>query len=202
MRDEPANELPGGAGEITSLLAAARGGDRAAGEALFGAVYADLKRLARRQRAGQASDATLSTTVLVHETHLRLVRPGALEQHDRAHFFAVAARAMRQIVIDTARRRNAEKRGGGVLAFELDEGRVASGRIDSPEELLALDIALGRLEQLDERLARVVELRFFAGLTLEEIGATLELTERTIKRDWRKARAFLFRELTEPGGAG
>jgi RNA polymerase sigma factor (TIGR02999 family) len=185
-------------GDITELLAAARRGDAAAAEALFGVVYADLKRIAHRQLAGQPRDATLSTTALVHEVYLRLARPESLELNDRTHFFAVAARAMRQILVDHARRKSAEKRGGGVLALELDEGRVGS----SPEkaaELVALDEALDRLEQLDERLARVVEWRFFGGLTLEEIGAALELTERTMKRDWRKARAFLYRELQKQG---
>jgi RNA polymerase sigma factor (TIGR02999 family) len=187
-------------GEITALLAAARGGDPAAGDELFRAVYHHLKRLARRQLAGQRDGATLSTTALVHEAYLRLARPGALAQHDRVHFFAVAARAMRQIVIDAARRRTAEKRGGGALAVELDEGRVAG--VERPEELVALDAALDKLERLDERLARVVEWRFFGGLSLEEIGAALERTERTIKRDWRKARAFLYRELEAQGFAG
>jgi RNA polymerase sigma factor (TIGR02999 family) len=201
MAGEDEAEPAAAGGEITALLAAARAGDEAAGAELFRAVYQDLKRLARRQLAGQRDGATLSTTALVHEAYLRLARPGALGQHDRVHFFAVAARAMRQIVIDAARRRTAEKRGGGALAVELDEGRVA-GAGDRPEELVALDAALARLEQLDERLARVVEWRYFGGLTLEEIAAALERTDRTIKRDWRKARAFLYRELAAQGFAG
>ena len=187
--------------EITALLAAVQGGDRAAGDALFRAVYSDLKRIAHRQLQGQPSHATLSTTALVHEAYLRLARPGALSQSDRVHFFAVAARAMRQIVVDAARRRSAEKRGGGQLAVELDEGRIA-GSTERPEELVALDAALAKLERLDERLAKVVEWRFFGGLTLEEIGALLDLTERTMKRDFRKARAFLFREMQAQGFAG
>jgi RNA polymerase sigma factor (TIGR02999 family) len=190
--------IPAAGGEITALLAAARDGDASAGEALFEAVYRDLKRLARRQLAGQPKGSTLSTTGLVHEAYLRLARPGALGQSDRNHFFAVASRAMRQIVVDAARRRGAEKRGGGVLAVELDEGRVA-GASGRPDELVALDVALAKLEQLDERLAQVVEWRFFGGLTLEEIGAALDRGERTMKRDWRKARAFLYRELVDQG---
>jgi RNA polymerase sigma factor (TIGR02999 family) len=192
---------PEGEAEITALLDAARNGDTAAGEQLFRAVYRDLKRIAHRQLAGQPPNATLSTTALVHEAYLRLARPGALDQNDRVHFFAVAARAMRQIVIDAARRRSTEKRGGGALAVELDEGRVA-GAGDRPDELLALDVALEKLERLDERLARVVEWRFFGGLTLAEIGDALDLTERTVKRDFRKARAFLFRELAQQGFTG
>jgi RNA polymerase sigma factor (TIGR02999 family) len=180
------------AGDVTALLAAVRAGDAAAGRALFEIVYSDLKRVARRQLGG--GGATLSTTALVHEAFLRLARPGALAQNDRAHFFAVASRAMRQILVDHARRKSADKRGGGALALELDEGRVAAadGRAD---EMVALDAALERLEALDERLARVVELRFFGGLTLEEVAGALAVTERTVNRDWRKARAFLYREI-------
>jgi RNA polymerase sigma factor (TIGR02999 family) len=203
---EPGPEAAAGertAAEITRWIAAARGGDAGAGEALFSAVYADLKRIAHRQLAGQRRDATLSTTALVHEAYLRLVRPESLDLNDRNHFFAVAARAMRQILVDHARRKAADKRGGGVLAVELDEGRVAASPAGAERaaELVALDAALERLERLDERLARVVEWRFFGGLTLEEIGAALGLTERTMKRDWRKARAFLFRELHGPEAA-
>jgi RNA polymerase sigma factor (TIGR02999 family) len=204
--DRPAAGEPG---DVTQLLAAARVGDAAAAERLFAAVYADLKRIARRQRAGQPPGATLSTTALVHEAYLRLARPGNLDLNDRTHFFAVAARAMRQIVVDNARRRSADKRGGGELAVELDEGRIAAeegfAAVPGREaELLALDGALDKLEQVDDRLARVVELRFFAGLTFEEIASGMGLSDRTLKRDWRRAKAFLYRELggtTEGTGA-
>ncbi|MGE0639736.1 MAG: ECF-type sigma factor [Thermoanaerobaculia bacterium] len=187
MRDEDR-------GAITGLLEAARAGRSGAADALFEAVYADLKRVASRLLAGQREHATLSTTVLVHEAYLRLVRPGNLAQQDRVHFFAVAARAMRQIVVDHARRRNAEKRGGGELAIELDEGRMGFA-MQRPEEVLALDAALEKLGALDERLSRVIEWRFFAGMTFEEIAVAMDLSDRTLKRDWRKARAFLYREL-------
>lgn len=190
---------PGGA--VTALLRSARAGDPAAAEELFALVYADLKRVARRQLVGQRPGETISATVLVHEAFLRLAKPGALEQNDRQHFFAVASRAMRQILVDHARRKSAEKRGGGRLAVELDEGRLVADDART-EELLAVDAALERLAALDPRLAQVVEWRFFGGLTLEEIGAALGLTERTIKRDWRKARAFLFRELQQVGVRG
>lgn len=180
--------------EITQWIRAARLGDAAAGERLFQAVYADLKRIARHHLAGQPPNATLSTTALVNETYLRLARPESLELNDRTHFFSVASRAMRQILVDHARRRNAEKRGGGQLAVELDEAR--HGASDQTVELLALERALERLESFDARLARVVEWRFFGGLSLEQIAATLGLTDRTVKRDWRKARAFLFDQLS------
>ena len=181
---------------LTALLAAAREGRAGAAERLFQAVYGDLKRIARRQLASPAG-ATLSPTVLVHEAYLRLARPGNLDQVDRTHFFAVAARAMRQIVVSHARRRTAEKRGAGAFAVELDEERIGAGgakELDA-EGLLALDRALVGLERIEPRLAQVVEWRFFAGLSLDEIAACTGVTDRTVKRDWRKARAFLYREL-------
>ena len=183
-------------GAITALLSAAREGDATAQEQLFRLVYHDLRRIARRQ-IGAGPRATLSTTGLVHEAYLRLARPGAIEQRDRAHFFAVAARAMRQIVIDEARRRQRLKRGGGQRPLELDPDQL---RVDEKaSELIALDQALVRLEALSPRLAQVVEWRFFGGRTLEEVGEALGLTDRTAKRDWAKARAFLFRELQREG---
>ena len=186
-------------GDVTELLVAAREGDAAAADRLFQAVYGDLKRIARRQLGG-SGPSTLTPTALVHEAYLRLARPGNLDQNDRTHFFAVAARAMRQIVVDHARTKSAGKRGGGALAVELAEDHVTPPmREIEMEDLLALDAALSNLERIDGRLAQVVEWRFFGGLSLEEIAPALGLTERTIKRDWRKARAFLYRELT--GGA-
>ncbi len=192
--DPPGPEVSPGA--ITLLLSAAREGDASAQEQLFRLVYHDLRRIARRQ-IGAAARATLSTTGLVHEAYLRLARPGALEQRDREHFFAVAARAMRQIVIGEARRRQRLKRGGGQPLVDLDPDQV---RVDEKAgELVALDQALARLEALSPRLAQVVEWRFFGGRTLEEVGQALGLTDRTAKRDWAKARAFLFRELQREG---
>jgi RNA polymerase sigma factor (TIGR02999 family) len=186
-----------GRGEVTELLRAARDGDESASAALFRLVYADLKRVARRQLRG-AGPATLTTTALVHEAYLRLARPGNLELNDRTHFFAVAARAMRQILVDHARKRVAEKRGGGALALELDEGRVGAAE-DRAEVMVALDDALAKLERLDARLARLVELRFFGGMTFEEVAEESALSERTLKRDWKRAKAFLYRELSQHG---
>ena len=196
---EPAPGSAETAGDVTALLRAARGGDPMAAEELFGVVYADLKRIARRQLGG-SSGATLTTTALVHEAYLRLARPGNLELNDRTHFFAVASRAMRQILVDHARRRIAEKRGGGVLAFELEEGRVGAAD-DRAEVMVALDGALAKLERVDERLARLVEWRFFGGMTFEEAAAGMDLSDRTLKRDWKRAKAFLYRELAASGVA-
>jgi RNA polymerase sigma factor (TIGR02999 family) len=194
-RDGPAGE----GADVTGLLRAAREGDPAAAEDLFGLVYGDLKRIARRQLgAARGASSTLTTTALVHEAYFRLARPDNLDLADRGHFFAVAARAMRQILVDHARRRVAEKRGGGVVALELDEGRVAAAE-DRAEVMVALDVALDKLERLDAQLARLVEWRFFGGMTFEEAAAGLARSDRSLKRDWRRAKAFLYRELVEQG---
>jgi len=187
------------AGEVTELLIAARSGERTALDGLFEMVYQELHALAHRQLASGGSGQTLGTTALVHEAYLKLVDAARVEYRDRRHFFALAARAMRQIVIDYARQAQARKRGGGMVRVVLDPSRVANGNPGtSAVELVALDEALTALEGLNERLARIVELRFFGGLSVEETGEVLELSPRTVKRDWRKARAFLFRAL---GGA-
>lgn len=183
--------------EVTLLLAAARGGDVAARDALFSLVYGELRRLARRELARHHQNPTLSTTVLVHETYLRLAKPGALGLEDRAHLLNVAAKAMRQIVIDHARKRLAEKRGGGLVAVDIESAHIAVE--ERAEELLALDEALNRLEALDPSLSSLVEARFFAGRSLDDISSTLGRSERSLKRDFRRARAFLYRELQNRG---
>lgn len=188
--------------EITRLLSAARGGDREASDALFAGVYQELHRLAHVQLAarGRPGD-TLDTTALVHEAYLRLVQPAGLSADDRAHFFNLAARVMRNVVVDYARRRNAAKRSGEHVRIEVGgPGEpAAEGDARLTEDILALDASLERLEAESPRLARLVELRFFAGLSFAEIGEIQGLTERTAKRDWRKARAFLLAELTGLG---
>lgn len=181
-------------GEVTELIVAARGGDRAANDRLFEAVYADLHRIAERHIDRRRGDG-MQATSLVHEAWFRLARPDALALADREHFFAVAARAMRQLVVDHARRRMAAKRGGAQAPETLETdvpGPDSAGRDD---DVLALDQALGRLAALDPALARLVELRFFAGLELEEIESITGRSERSLKRDWRKARAFLHAQL-------
>ena len=175
--------------DVTGLLGAWRKGDAEAGDRLFALVYDDLRALARRQLARLTPGQTLAPTVLVHEAYLKFADRSAPHAVDRQHFLGIAARAMRHIVIDYVRRTRAKKRDGGVRLL-VDSGAIAA-HDGSALDLLALDEALAALERLDVRQARVVELRFFAGLELAEIASTLESSERTVKRDWQKARAFL-----------
>ncbi len=160
---------------------------------LFPLVYAELRRIAAREMRREKPGRTLQTTALVHEAYLRLLKDASLSFENRAHFLGVAARAMREILIEHARARSARKRGGGAVRLTLDDlvAPVPSPSID----VLALDEALQRLARLDERHARVVELRYFGGLSVEETAAALELSPATVKRDWTLARAWLFREL-------
>lgn len=197
-----AAEGPGGsAGEITLLLAAVKAGDEEASDRLFSLVYDDLRMVARRQLRG-GHRRNLTTTALVHETYLKLSAHARWSARDRSHFFALAARAMRQVVVDDARARTRAKRGGRAAAVTLDPALVAS--IEGPaDEILAVDRALSRLQESDSELARIVEMRFFGGLSMEEIASVLDVSDRTVKRYWRAARAFLYRELSgreEPGG--
>jgi RNA polymerase sigma factor (TIGR02999 family) len=180
--------------ELTEWIRQARGGDREASERLFRAVYGDLRRIAGRQVArGEAGG--LGGTSLVHELYLRLAKPEALQVNDRRHFFSVAARAMRQIAVDRAREQLAAKRGSGAVATTLgaaDGTAVDDGKL---QELIDLDRALQLLDAADERLARLAELRLFSGLEVEQCAELLGLSNATIKRDWRKARAFLHAQL-------
>lgn len=182
--------------EITRLLLSLREGNRDAYHELLPVVYRELRELARRALGRQSRDFTLGTTALVHEAYLRLHDRGPLTVEDRRHFYAVAAIAMRQIVVDHARRRRTLKRGGAMQRVDLEAARVSAH--DAAEDLLALDEALSRLQRLDERLGRVVELRFFGGLSVEETADVLEIDPRTVKRDWRKARAILYASLAGP----
>jgi RNA polymerase sigma factor (TIGR02999 family) len=183
--------------DITELVRAAGDGDRGALKTLFDAVYDELKRLAHRQLAA-SPNPTINTTALVHETYLKLTRPDTLKLNDRGHFFATAAKAMRQIVVDQARRRLAAKRGAAVLPVTLDERTVADAT--EPLQLAHLDDALAGLEQLDPRLAELVELRFFAGLSVEQVAELREVAPRTVIRDWRRARAYLFDSVNSAAG--
>ena len=180
--------------DITSQLLAWRAGEASAQESLFPLVYAELRRIAHRQMAGERSEHTLDTTGLVHEAYLKLVDQTRVDWRDRAHFFAVAALAMRRILVDYARRHRREKRGGGRDPVSLDEGAVSLE--ERADNLVALDEALTRLGELSPRLSRVVECRFFGGLTEEEIAEALGVTTRTVKRDWAKARGWLYQELS------
>jgi RNA polymerase sigma factor (TIGR02999 family) len=179
-------------GEITALLTALEHGDSSAMERLLPLVYSELRERAHGQRMRRGSSDTLSTTALVHEAYLKLTGGAQRSYNDRAHFFAVASRAMRHILVDDARRNMARKRKGE-RASSVDLDLVASP--ERAEELVALDGALAELEQVDDRLARTVELRFFGGLSVEETADLLGISPRTVKRDWRKARAFLYRAM-------
>lgn len=181
--------------EITADLVAWRGGDRGAFDRLFPLVYEELRILARRQIRRAPGERALGTTTLLHEAYLRLVDQTRVVVQDRRHFFALAARAMRHILVDEARRRDADKRGGGASAAPLDDDAIAAPVGEPGTDLVAVDRALGRLETADPRLAKIVELRFFGGLSVEETAEALELSPRTVKRDWQKARAFLYHEL-------
>ncbi|MCI0433474.1 MAG: ECF-type sigma factor [Gemmatimonadetes bacterium] len=184
---------------ITGLLARARGGDATAIGELFTVVYDQLKQLARAQRRHR-QEATLNTTALVHETFLKLAGQDHLAVRDRGHFMAVAAMAMRQILLDHARARLAAKRGGGRQAISFEEietalgGRSDFSEIDA-EVVLALDDSIARLAQKSERQGRVVECRFFAGLSIEETAEAIGTSPATVKRDWAMAQAWLYRDL-------
>jgi RNA polymerase sigma factor (TIGR02999 family) len=185
--------------DITRLLIDLGAGKREAQNALVPLVYEQLRAMAHRRLASSPPNSTLDTTALVHEAYLKLFDQTQLTLHDRRHFFSVAAMAMRQIVVDHARQRQALKRGGGVRPLDLENHEV--GVDDHAPEILSLEAALQRLSALSERLGRVVELRFFGGLSVEEVADVLGVDPRTVKRDWRKARALLYRELAEPESA-
>lgn len=184
------------AGDITGLLTAARNGDARAADRLAVLIYDELRRLALAHGAGVAD--TLSATALVHETWLRIFGNHEANFADRRHFYAYAAQAMRRIVVDHARRRGARKRGGGAERATFDDSVAATAA--APEQIVALDQALTRLHALDARLARLVELRVFAGLEGVELAAVLKVSERTVKRDWRRARTLLGTWLTGVAG--
>jgi RNA polymerase sigma factor (TIGR02999 family) len=179
--------------EVTRLLTAWREGNEQAPGELFTILYKELRALAHVQLRRRRRQESLATTGLVHEAYLKLAIQSRLDLRDRGHFLALAARAMRQVVVDHARRRAAGKRGGGAIVDLFDENKAAA---DIPSvDILAVDEALTRLECLDPRLSRIVDMRFFAGLSVEETAGALGLSERTVKREWQKARAFLYAEL-------
>jgi RNA polymerase sigma factor (TIGR02999 family) len=184
--------------EITGMLLAWTKGDKKALPKLAPLVYKELHRMAkgymRRERLGQ----TLQTTALVHEAYLRLVDATQVQWKDRAHFFAVSAQMMRRILVDMARARSSAKRGGHVPRVNLDEVPEVSS--ERARELLVLDESLNVLAEMDARKARVIELRFFGGLSVEETAEVLNISTQSVMRDWRLAKAFLMRELSNPSG--
>lgn len=187
--------MDSGNSEITQLIAKLAGGDRDAAGKLLPVVYQELRGLAGKYFRGQKSDHTLQPTALVHEAYLKLVDQTDPQWKDRAHFFAVAATAMRQILVDHAIARNALKRGGGRAKIALDENLVGGPQ---PEfDPIALNEALNKLAAVDARKARVVELRFFSGLTVDEAAEILNVSKSTVEGDWRMARAWLSKELAD-----
>ena len=183
--------------DITALLDDWGRGNHRALDELLPLVYAELRAIARRQLRRERVGHTLQPTALVHEAYLRLVDQRQVDWRSRAHFFGVAAQVMRRILVDSARRRNAAKRGEGIHCISLDE--VAATAEQDEISVLALDQALGRLETLDRGLAQIIELRAFGGLTIEEAAQVLKVSASTAKREWRTAKAWLTREL---GGEG
>ena len=176
--------------ELTALLQSARNGDRAAIDELFVVLYRDLQQLAHSRLRDTGELTVLRTTALVHESYLRFVKTGAIAVESRPQFMAYAARVMRSVIIDLVRRRSADRRGGGIADVTLDTERVES--IGAGEdEILKVDDALEALAKIDARLASVVELRYFGGLSDEEIAESLGVTDRTVRRDWKKARLLL-----------
>jgi len=185
---------------IARLLEELKSGDRGALDELFALLYKELKDLAGRHRRRWHGNHTLDTTALLHESYVKLVGRSTIDVESRAHFLALAARAMRHILCDYARERGARKRGGGLERLPLDalEGRARGPIVfteDQSNTLLALDEALGRLARIDPRQGEVVECRFFGGLTIEETAAALGVSPRTVKRDWAMAQAWLHREM-------
>jgi RNA polymerase sigma-70 factor (ECF subfamily) len=178
----------------TMLLARVQAGETEAAAELLGVVYEELRGLAASYMAGQGPGHTLQPTALVHEAFIKLVDRTSPHYSGRGHFFAVAATAMRQILVDHARAENAQKRGGGRTRVSLEEGLAPSGG-GSVIDVVALDEALKTLGELDERQAKIVEMRFFAGLTVDEVAAVLGVSRSTVEEEWRMARAWLSRRL-------
>ena len=181
--------------EVTEILRDWCEGDRSAAERLFPIVYKELKRQAQLFLNRERKDHTLQPTALVHEAYLRLIDQEVLNASNRSHFFGIAARLMRRILVDHARQRNAEKRGGAAQRLSLDEIDVEPE--DAAGDVIALHEALEQLEALDERKAKVVEMRYFGGMREKEISEILGVNEKTVRRDWQFAKLWLYRELSE-----
>lgn len=179
---------------VTELLVRWRGGDREALEQLMPLVYEELRRLAHYYLSRERSDHTLQSTALVHEAYLRLAGPNPPQWQNRAHFFGIAAHVMRQILVEYARGRGAIKRGGDAITLTLDDAIPLPQQMDI--DVIALDAALSELSNLDAQQGRIVELRFFAGLTIEDTSEVLGISPATVKRDWITARAWLFRAMS------
>ena len=182
---------------ITRLLRQWQAGDKSALDAVMAEVHDELRRLARLHMRGEARVLTLQPTALVNEVYLRLAPLGAMDWRDRAHFFAMASRLMRRVLVDAARSRNAGKRGQNQVCVTFDDARMADPRGGAAPDVLALDAALTELAAQDSRKAQVVELRFFGGLTVEETAAALGTSPETVARDWRFAKLWLHRAIAK-----
>ena len=180
--------------DVTRLLLDWSNGDQEALDKLMPLVYAELRQMARRYMRAERTDHTLQTTALVHEAYMRLVNQNRVTWKNRAHFFAIAAQMMRRILVDHARSYRYDKRGGGAIKLSLDEAAVLSS--EQAAEMIALDQALVGLEKVDARKSRVVELKFFGGLTTDEAAEILEVSKRTVESDWNFAQAWLYREMS------
>ncbi len=185
--------------DVSQLLQGWCGGDRQALDALLPLVYKELRRLAHFQLRNERSGHTLQSAALVHEAYLRLIGISPPKWESRSHFFAIAAQLMRQILVDYARRHRSAKRGGSVCKLALDDAKAAVKEADV--DVLALDDALQTLDKIDPRQSRVVELRFFAGLSLNEISEAMQIAPATVQRDWTAARAWLHREISRKSAA-
>lgn len=197
------SQIPGESGgpspvpsEVSEILARCSRGDDEAFDQLVPLVYDDLRRIAHRRLQAERTDHTLDTTELVHEAYLGLVDQATAGWNDRAHFFAVAARVMRNVLVDYARRRAALKRGGGMIRIPLRPGVAADESGPGTIDLTALDLALSELGRRDPKLERLVECRYFAGMTVRETAEVLGSSERTVARDWNRAKAHLFDALS------
>ena len=186
--------MTSGDSNVSTLLRAWTNGDQGAIHALTPIVYDELHRLARRYMRGETRNHSLQATALVNEAYLRLADYTRMQWQDRAHFFAVSAQVMRRILVEHARRHN-QKRGGGIQHVSLDEALMVGGGRAGDIDLVALDNALIALARIDPRKEQIVEMRFFGGQTVEEIAQVLKLSTGTVKRDWRAAKAWLYREL-------
>ena len=181
--------------EVTQLLAAWGDGDLSALDKLFPLVHAELRRIAGRQMSHERPGHTLQATALVNEAYLKLAGQEGLEWQNRSHFFAVCAQVMRHILIDHARAHARDKRGGGAVQVPLEDAVLINGQ--PPEQLLALDEALKTLEHVDPQKSKLVELRYFGGLSIEETADVLNISPRTVRREWRRSKAWLYRMITE-----
>lgn len=185
--------MPSDPGEITALLCELKAGNRSAEERLIPMVYSELRRMASLRLRREVRNHSFEPTALVHEVYLRLARLEQIDWQSRAHFYAIAATIMRRILVDHARLNLAKKRGQVPITVSFNEAIIEAPRREP--EILALDEALGKLAELDERQSKIVEMRFFAGMSEEETGQVLGISARTVKRDWRVAKAWLFAEL-------